>query len=72
MADRKDRPDDTARRVIIDRADRMLKQSRSLRQLSEQLQKESRDLKRESDDLRVSAKTNPTKRRRSGSKKRPK
>ena len=56
------------RRLILDRADRMLKQSRTLRQLSEQLQKESRDLKRESDDLRKSAKPKANRSRLAGKK----
>ena len=43
------------RRIIIDRANRMLKQSRSLRRMSEELLQESHDLKDESDDLRKSA-----------------
>ena len=52
-----DMPQDDAadRRLIIDRADRMLKQSHTLRQMSEALLKESKDLKQESSDVRRSA-----------------
>lgn len=44
--------DDADRQRIIDRANRMLRQSRTLRKMSEALQKESRDLAHESTDLR--------------------
>ena len=36
---------DDARRVVIDRANRMLKQSQTLRKLADELLEESRDLK---------------------------
>ena len=48
-------PDGQDRRIIIDRANRILKQSRSLRRMSEELLQESNHLKDESDDLRNSA-----------------
>ena len=37
--------DDTDRKRIIDRADRMLKQSRTLRRISDELLSESRDIR---------------------------
>jgi hypothetical protein len=49
-------------RRIIDRANRMLKQSRTLRDMAVALHKESDDLKKESDDIRRSVP--PRKRRR--------
>jgi hypothetical protein len=61
---------DADRKTIMDRADRMLRQSRTLRKMSEELRKESTDLKKESADLRRSvarensARKSPKKRRR--------
>jgi hypothetical protein len=56
--------DDADRKTIIDRADRMLRQSRTLRQMSDGLRKESKDLRNESADLRRSApRKNPRKKR---------
>jgi hypothetical protein len=46
---------DRKRRLIIDRADRMLKQSRTLRNMAAQLRTESNDLMNESRDLRRTA-----------------
>jgi hypothetical protein len=37
--------DDQKRRVILDRADRMLRQSKTLRKLSDELLQESKDLR---------------------------
>jgi len=50
------------RQVIIDRADRMLKQSRTLRKLSDELLEESRDI-RSSMKNAAEEKEKPTKRR---------
>jgi hypothetical protein len=53
-------PDD--RRTIIDRANRMLRQSRALRQLSDELLKESKDIRTSVNELkRKSAKQRPRK-----------
>jgi hypothetical protein len=46
-------------RIVIDRANRMLKQSRTLRGLSKKLRQESDNLKRESDDFRTAARIKP-------------
>ena len=43
---------DGDRRTIIDRANRMLKQSRTLRKLSEELLKESNDIRASVKDLK--------------------
>lgn len=59
--------DEAARkRIIIDRANRMLKQSRSLREMSTALSKEAEDLMKESNDLRRSVR--PTVKRRTAKK----
>ena len=47
---------DENRRNILSRANRMLRQSKSLRKLSEQILKESTDLRKESNDIRSSVK----------------
>ena len=49
--------DDTARQAIIDRANRMLSQSKTLRKMSGQLLQESQNLRR----LAVTPKTKKTK-----------
>ena len=44
-------PKDKRRRIIIDRADRMLEQSRTLRTLANELRQESADIRREATNL---------------------
>jgi hypothetical protein len=54
---------DEGRRTIITRADRMLRQSKTLRKMSEGLLKESKDLLKESEDIRRGVKKLAKKRR---------
>ena len=53
---------DEGRRTIIDRANRMLRQSKTLRKMSEELLHESRDIRRSAKKLVAKGKGNGKKR----------